>query len=156
MTRRHSVLVVDDHETTRESLREVLERADCDVFTAGTVKEALARAVDDDLDVVLTDLRLPDGIDRGGLDVLERSRKIDPGRPVIVFTAHGAVDSAVEAMKMGAHDYLEKPLDLRRLRQVLDGAFRLRDLEVRNAELSRQLAEAGGGGEMIGARRWWA
>jgi DNA-binding NtrC family response regulator len=70
---------------------------------------------------------------------------------VVLLTAHGSVDTAVEAMKKGAHDYLEKPLDLRRLRQVLEGAFRLRDLEVRNQELSLQLSAAGGPDEMVGA-----
>jgi len=150
MTRSHSVLVVEDHKTTREALREILEREGCEVITAATLKEALERSGDEGLDVVLTDLRLPDGGDRGGLEVLERSRRADPGRPVIVFTAHGAVDTAVEAMKKGAHDYLEKPLDLGRLRRVLERAFQLRDLAVRNAELSRQLAEASGFGDMIG------
>jgi DNA-binding NtrC family response regulator len=153
VSRTHTVLVVEDHETTRESLREILERDGCEVFTAGTVKEGLARALEPDVDVVLADLRLPDGGDRGGLDILERSRKADPGRPVVLLTAHGSVDTAVEAMKKGAHDYLEKPLDLRRLRQVLEGAFRVRDLEVRNQELSRQLADAGGPGEMVGESR---
>ncbi len=150
MSRTHTVLVVEDHETTRESLREILERDGCEVLTAATVGEAQKRALEPDIDVVLTDLRLPDSGDRGGLEVLERSRKADPGRPVILLTAHGSVDTAVEAMKKGAHDYLEKPLDLRRLRQVLEGAFRVRDLEVRNQELSRQLAQAGGPHEMVG------
>jgi DNA-binding NtrC family response regulator len=150
VSRTHSVLVVEDHETTRESLREILEREDCEVLTAATTGQAAKRVLEPDIDVVLTDLRLPDFGDRGGLDVLERSRKADPGRPVILLTAHGSVDTAVEAMKKGAHDYLEKPLDLRRLRQVLEGAFRVRDLEVRNQELSRQLAQAGGPHEMVG------
>jgi DNA-binding NtrC family response regulator len=150
MSRRHTVLVVDDHQTTRESLRELLEREGCEVLTAASLREALAFIPDEGIDVVLTDLLLPDGGDRAGLDILERSRRADPGRPVVVFTAHGSVDTAVEAIKKGAQDYVEKPLDLRRLRQVLDNAFRLRDLEVRNAELSRQLAEAGGFGELLG------
>jgi DNA-binding NtrC family response regulator len=150
VTRRHTVLVVDDHETTRESLRELLEREGCEVLTAGSVEQAKERLAEADLDVVLTDLRLPDGGDRGGLDVLERSRRADPGRPVVVFTAHGSVDTAVEAIKKGAQDYVEKPLDLRRLRQVLENAFRVRDLEVRNEELSRELASAGGFGELLG------
>jgi len=150
VTRRHTVLVVDDHETTRESLRELLEREGCEVLTAGSVEQAKERLSEADLDVVLTDLRLPDGGDRGGLEVLDRSRRADPGRPVVVFTAHGSVDTAVEAIKRGAQDYVEKPLDLRRLRQVLENAFRVRDLEVRNEELSRQLAEAGGFGELLG------
>jgi DNA-binding NtrC family response regulator len=150
VTRRHAILVVDDHETTRESLRELLEREGCEVLTAGTAREALERLAGADLDVVLTDLRLPDAGDRGGLEILERSRKLEPGRPVVVFTAHGSVDTAVEAIKKGAQDYVEKPLDLRRLRQVLENAFRLRDLEVRNEELARQLAESGGFGELLG------
>ncbi len=150
MTRRHTVLVVDDHETTRETLRELLEREGCEVLTAGSVEGARERLTEADLDVVLTDLRLPDGGDRGGLEVLERSRRADPGRPVVVFTAHGTVDTAVEAIKKGAQDYVEKPLDLRRLRQVLENAFRVRNLEIRNEELSRQLAEAGGFGELLG------
>ena len=150
MSRTHTVLVVEDHETTRESLREILERDGCEVFTAATAGEALKRALEPDIDVVLTDLRLPDSGDRAGLEVLERSRKADPGRPVILLTAHGSIDTAVEAMKKGAHDYLEKPLDLRRLRQVLEGAFRVRDLEIRNQELSWQLAQAGGPHEMVG------
>jgi two-component system, NtrC family, response regulator AtoC len=150
VSRTHTVLVVEDHETTRESLREILERDGCEVFTASRAEEAKKRALEQDIDVILTDLRLPDAGDRGGLEVLELSRKADPGRPVVLLTAHGSVDTAVEAMKKGAHDYLEKPLDLRRLRRVLEGAFRVRDLEVRNQELSRQLSQAGGPDEMVG------
>jgi DNA-binding NtrC family response regulator len=142
--------VIEDHETTRESLREILMREGLGVLAVSSVREAMPHISDPSIDVVLTDLRLPDAGDRGGLEVLQRSRRMDPGRPVILLTAHGSVDTAVEAMKLGAHDYIEKPLDLRRLRQVLDGAFRLRDLEVRNQELSRQLSEAGGPEDMVG------
>jgi DNA-binding NtrC family response regulator len=148
--RSHTVLVVEDHETTREALQEVLKRQGNEVVAVDSVKAAKGKLSDPEFDVVLTDLRLPDGGDRGGLEVLELSIKMYPGRPVLLLTAHGSVDTAVEAMKMGAYDYLEKPLDLRRLRQVLDGAFRLRDLQLRNDELSRQLGEAGGPSDMVG------
>ena len=80
MSRTHTVLVIEDHETTRESLREILERDGCEVLTAATAGEAVSRIAEQDIDVILTDLRLPDGGDRSGLDVLERSRKADPGR----------------------------------------------------------------------------
>ena len=104
------ILVVED----RESLRRMLERALVDeghaVATAGDLPAARERlAADGPLDLVLTDLKLPSGT---GLDVLAESRRLRPQTPVVVMTAFGTVVGAVEAMKLGATDFLEKPVDL--------------------------------------------
>ena len=103
------VLVVED----RESLRRMLERALAGeghaVDTAVDVAAARERIAGGGLDLVLTDLKLPDG---SGLDVVRASRAAEPSVPVVVMTAFGSVATAVEAMKLGAADFLEKPVEL--------------------------------------------
>ncbi len=106
------ILIIDDEETLcyflKESLEEKGYRA-LAVHTAGDGLDQLARRA---VDLVLLDLKLPDG---EGLDVLQEIRRVDEDLPVIVLTGHAAVDSAVRAMKLGAYDYLEKPINLAQL-----------------------------------------
>ncbi len=110
MTPAGSILLVED----RDSLRRLLERAlaaeGYAVLAAATVFEALGHLAGGvTIDVALTDLKLPDG---SGLEVVSRCRQHDADLPVVVMTAHGSVASAVEAMKLGAVDFLEKPVEL--------------------------------------------
>lgn len=101
----HRILVVDDDPGFRGLLEAILKGEGYGVVTAGSVGEA--RRAGSGFGVVLTDLRLPDG---DGLQVLRWSREQSPDTPVVVITAFGAVPTAVEAMKLGALDYLTKPL----------------------------------------------
>ena len=106
------ILIVDDEETLCYFLKESLEEKGYQVVTTHTAGEGLKVAARQQTDLVLLDLKLPDG---NGLDVLGEIRKTDSDLPVIVLTGHAAVESAVQAMKLGAYDYLEKPINLAQL-----------------------------------------
>ncbi|OAI49014.1 Fis family transcriptional regulator [Planctomycetaceae bacterium SCGC AG-212-F19] len=114
------LLVIDDEPHIRYSLRKVFEGDKGEVLTAATAAEGLALVRARNPEVILLDLQLPDG---NGLDVFQEIHALDPKRPVIFITAHGTTNSAIEAMKGGAFDYLVKPLDLEHLTQVLDRAI---------------------------------
>ena len=89
-------------------------------------------------EIVITDLQMPDV---GGLEVLAKSRELQPDAEVILVTGHGTIESAVEAMQRGAFNYLLKPLDLKQLRAVVENAGRSQYLRRANAELHRRLDE---------------
>jgi DNA-binding NtrC family response regulator len=112
---RGRLLIVED----RDSLRRMLERAlgaeGYRVESAADGEEGVRRVADAAYDLVLTDLKLPG---RSGLEVLAASRAAQPDTPVVVLTGYGTVAAAVEAMKLGAHDFLEKPVEI-------DDLFRL-------------------------------
>jgi two-component system, NtrC family, nitrogen regulation response regulator GlnG len=114
------VLVIDDDESVRYSFQRVFSADDVTVVTAKTADEGLCRARELDPDVVVLDLQLPD---RSGLDVFADLRRQAPKLPVIFITAHGTTQTAIEAMKNGAFDYLIKPVDLDRLSQILQRAI---------------------------------
>lgn len=105
----HAVLIVDDEETLARNIASFLALAGFETHLAGTVAQAVAAHEKFAPDVTLLDLRLPDG---DGLQVLKAIRERVPDHPVIMMTAFGDVETAVEAMKAGAHDFLRKPLSL--------------------------------------------
>jgi DNA-binding NtrC family response regulator len=112
-----SILVIEDESVLAQSLARALEDRGHDLVVAGSAAEGL-RCVDNaSPDLVLLDLRLPDA---SGLDLLPKIMEIDAGLPVILMTAYGTVQDAVEAMRRGARDYLQKPLDLDELRLLVD------------------------------------
>jgi two-component system nitrogen regulation response regulator GlnG len=115
-----TLLVIDDEQSVRYSFRRVFEGEKGTVLTAGTAAEGLALFREHRPDVVVLDLQLPDG---NGLDVFREIHDLDPKRPIIFMTAHGTTDTAIEAMKGGAFDYLVKPVDLERMSQVIDRAY---------------------------------
>ncbi len=114
------LLVVEDHDPLRRLLERALGRAGHVVVSAAdcaAARSALEGAVSTPFDLVLTDLRLPDG---SGLEVLQEARAAFPAMPVVVITAFGSVATAVEAMKLGAVDFLEKPVALDELYRRID------------------------------------
>jgi two-component system nitrogen regulation response regulator GlnG len=115
-----TLLVVDDDQSVRYSFRRVLEGDGFQVATAATGAEGLKYLREHRPDVVVLDLQLPD---RSGLEVFQEIQAIDPRRPVVFITAHGTTETAIEAMKGGAFDYLVKPVDLERLSHVFERAF---------------------------------
>jgi two-component system nitrogen regulation response regulator GlnG len=115
-----TLLVIDDEESVRYSFRRAFEGERVQVVTAGTAAEGLDQVRTHAPDVVVLDLQLPD---RSGLEVFRQIQADDPKRPVIFITAHGTTETAIEAMKGGAFDYLVKPVDLERLSQLIDRAF---------------------------------
>jgi two-component system nitrogen regulation response regulator GlnG len=115
-----TLLVIDDEQSVRYSFRRVFEEGDVQVLTAATAAEGLAAVQAHNPDVIFLDLQLPD---RSGLDLFRDIQARDPKRPVIFITAHGTTETAIDAMKRGAFDYLVKPVDLDRLSQILGRAF---------------------------------
>jgi DNA-binding NtrC family response regulator len=143
-----NVLLVEDHETTRITLSGVLEREHCHVTAVASAGTARDKLREEEFDVVLTDLRLPDG---DGMEILEEAKRLSAGSPVIIITGHGSEETAVQAMKKGAFNYLSKPLDLNRLRAELEGALRWRQVQVENAELQQELVtRRRGDSELVG------
>ncbi len=111
-----TILVVDDEKNIRLTLRESLKAFDAQVDTAVNGEEALDMAAQQAYDLVLLDLKMP-GMD--GMEVLRRLRELSPGTAVVLLTAHGTVETAVEAMKLGAVDFLQKPFAPKEIRDVV-------------------------------------
>ncbi|WP_018176534.1 sigma-54 dependent transcriptional regulator [Thioalkalivibrio sp. AKL8] len=121
MSIRH-VLVVDDEPDICELLEITLARMGLEATTATRLEPARALIAEHDFDLCLTDMRLPDG---DGLDLVRHIQSERPELPVAVITAHGSVDTAVLALKLGAFDFVSKPVDLKQLRELIDAALRL-------------------------------
>ncbi|HEY4357436.1 MAG TPA: sigma-54 dependent transcriptional regulator [Acidobacteriaceae bacterium] len=133
------VLIVDDEADIRDSLEAILREEDYAVTTAATATEALQLLRDADYQAVLLDIWLPDG---DGLDVLAtiRSEQQNANRPeIIMISGHGTIEAAVRATKLGAYDFLEKPLSLDRTLLVLRNAIQAHRLREDNQEFARQL-----------------
>src|SRR5882757_1346372 len=134
------ILIVDDEADIRESLEGILKEEDYIVTTSATATEALELIRDAEYDVVLLDIWLPDG---DGLDVLGQIRAMGLSAlpEVVIISGHGTIDAAVKATKLGAYDFLEKPLSLDRTLLVIKNAVLARQLREENAEFKNQLAE---------------
>ena len=143
----YSVLIVDDEKNTREGLGRAL-RHDYNVFLAENAQTALALLADNPVDVMLSDVRMP-GVD--GLDLLKDVSTRYPTVVCIMLTAYGSVETAVEAMKRGAKDFLTKPVNLDHLDITLARAIKQRNLESENRELKRQLDSKFGLESIIGS-----
>ena len=114
------LLLVDDEPNVLFSLGEALATDELEVITAKTARAGLGLVRERRPDAVVLDVRLPD---QSGLDVFDEMRRLDPRLPVVIITAHATTETAIEAMKRGAFDYLLKPLDLRQLRAVVSRAL---------------------------------
>lgn len=135
MTPQATVLIVDDEKHTREGLRLSLEE-EFDVYVAGSTTEALEVLNGDPIDVMLTDLRLAG---ESGMDLIEKALKLTRPPICIMMTAYGSVDTAVEAMKRGAYDFVTKPLNLDEVEILIKRALKSRTLERENVELKKQV-----------------
>ena len=136
------VLIVDDEGEIRESLEGILREEGYLVTTCATATEALELVRDADYDVVLLDIWLPD---RDGLETLGEIRRMEDASipEVVIISGHGTIEAAVRATKLGAYDFLEKPLSLDRTLIVVNNAMRARQMREDNAEFARQLAVKG-------------
>jgi len=141
------VLVVEDDVETGKGLLQLLQELGLEARLAATLGEGRAALATFDPDVCLTDLKLPDG---NGIDFIRAARTADMRREVVVLTGHGSLDTAVEAMKAGAFDYLVKPLRLAQLEAVLERLRPGRPSGVADASLWKALDEKGRFGAMIG------
>jgi DNA-binding NtrC family response regulator len=142
-----SLLVVDDEQTTRELCTAVAEQTGLRVTTVATAEEALEVLEQTSIDIVLTDLKLRES---SGLELLKHVRDLHPTVAVIVLTQYGTIESAVEATRMGALDYVTKPFRSEELRTRLERAMRAVELQQENHLLREQLRTRPGFGLLIG------
>ena len=140
---RAHILVVDDEPDLRTLYELTLLREGYRVETAATVAEALAHLSQRQFDVLITDMRLPDGL---GMELIHQLKSQQRGERSVVITAYGSAENAVESLKAGAFDYLTKPVDLKQFRAVIASA--VQDVTVRVAKASRgAYVPANGGGQ---------
>ena len=123
------ILLVEDKDSLRRVLRLTLENAGYSVTEAADARAALNEIAAGPHKLVLTDLRMPNGT---GLDVLRAAKAADGNIPVIVMTAFGSIDEAVQAMKDGAHDFLQKPVDSNHLLLIVARALEQEQLRTEN------------------------
>ncbi len=131
-----NILLIEDERITRRTLEDALRGAGHEVVACDNGGDGLSRVSEGSFDVVITDLRLP-GI--GGLDVLRAARQKDPDCTVLMMTAYGSVETAVEALKIGAYDYLTKPFSPEKLLNMLVKIAELKQALTDNTKLRRRL-----------------
>ena len=141
------VLVVDDVSLLRDFLSEALNRSGCRVDSVSTGEEASEKLAEKDYDIILTDVRLPN---MDGVEVLKRAKGSLPDAQVIMITAYGTVQNAVEAMKLGAFDYLLKPLSVDEIDLVIKRALDHKRLVLENKLLRSEVKEKYGFGNIVG------
>ena len=142
------VLVVDDERKMRRVLQILLERMGVESVAADSAEEGLERFEHEQIDLVLTDLRMPGA---SGIDLLGMVRELDPEVPVIVMTAYGTIETAVDAMKRGAFDYVLKPFDLEVIELTIHKALDMRRYRTENRFLRERAASTPGLESMIGS-----
>lgn len=131
------LLIVDDEPNIRRGLAEALARPELAISTAATGDEAVERLARDGAEIVITDLRMPGSVD--GIGVLDRARSLVPDCAVVLITAYGTVDIAVDAMKRGAVDFVTKPVNLQHLRAIIARAIERWTLLLQNRRMKGEL-----------------
>ena len=147
MKKSFSILVVDDDKNTRDGLNQALRR-DWNVTVAESAEAALAILDTEDVDILLSDVRMPI---MDGITLMQRALAKTPGLIVILLTAYGSVETAVEAMKKGAYDFLMKPVNLDHLDMLLKRSVRSREVESENATLKARLDRKFGLENIVGS-----
>src|SRR5712671_4352280 len=150
MPDRGPVLFVDDEASMRQAVTQWLELAGFEVIVRADAASALGRLSTDFPGVLVTDLKM-EGTD--GLELLRRSQQIDPELPVILITGHGDVEIAVEAMRLGAYDFIEKPFAPERFLEIVRHAVEKRQLVIENRRLRRSVNERTLASRIIGTSR---
>jgi len=145
-----NILVVDDERLIRWSLEQQLQREGYTVHSVETGAEALQRMQADPPDLILLDVRLPD---TDGVELLGRLRAADPDCLVVMMTAHGGVESAVRAMKLGAQDYVSKPFDMEELKLSIRKALETRALRRDVDRFQEEAAQGSALDDLIGVSR---
>ena len=141
------ILVADDEKNYRHVLSTLLEKANYEVLTAASGNEAYELFLGHEIDLILTDMTMPGG---SGLDLLNKVKEKAPETPVILLTAYGTVELAVEAMKMGAFDYLTKPCPNEEVLRSVSKALEVGRLEKQNKNLRSALTKVYSFGNLIG------
>lgn len=133
------ILIVDDEPLTRKSLSEILKHQGYDAFCAADADEAVLLTKEKNPDVVISDLKMPNIT---GIDVLRRVKMINDDIAVVIMTAYGSVDSAVEAMKEGAFDYITKPIVDSEIKIVIERIFEQKRIIEENKFLKKKLSQS--------------
>jgi len=142
-----SILIVDDEDATRELCRDIASEMGLEVRTASTTNEALEVLEQSPIDIVVTDLRVPQ---LGGLELLKRTSLLQPNTAVMVLTQYGTIETAVEATRLGAQDYVTKPFHIEELRAKIARLAQSVELDHENRVLREQLRTRPGLGGLIG------
>jgi len=142
-----NILLIDDEEEIRIAATKTVVREGYRITTCATAEEGLARLENENADLLITDLFLPD---INGIDVLTRARQLRPGLEVIVITGHGTIETAVEAMRLGAYDFIEKPFDPPVLLKSIARALERQQLAAENRQLREQLQKQSGEEALVG------
>ena len=131
-----SILVVDDEPLIGSSLQEALRRWDYDATLVEDGQKALQCLTNDSYDMILTDIRMPNVT---GLEILQKVRQDFPATAVIMITAYGTIDQAVDAVKQGAYDYITKPFSLDAIKLRIAKYFECEDLSEENRNLQKAI-----------------
>lgn len=131
-----SILVIDDQKSIRSTLKEILELEGHEVTLAENGKEGVDILSKSKYDVLLTDIKMPE---MDGMEVLDKAVELAPSMPIIMISGHGNIDTAVEAIKKGAYDFIEKPIDLNRLLITVKNAVEKNDLVVETKALKKKV-----------------
>ena len=132
------ILIIDDEEGIRMTLQEILEYEDYQVDLASDGQEGLDMILKNSYDAIICDIKMPK---LNGLEVLEKTMEAKPDVPFVMISGHGDIDTAVEATKKGAYDFLEKPPDLNRLLLTVRNAIEKNDLVVETKKLRRKVSK---------------
>jgi two-component system response regulator PilR (NtrC family) len=144
------LLVVDDEQSMREFLESFLRREGYDVSTAADVDTALSYLESDEIDLVITDMQMPE---KTGLDLILEARELSPETAMVMITGFGTTDSAISAMREGAYDYLTKPFKVDELRIVIEKALEKKLLSNENRRLKEELRSQSRSRNIIGHSR---
>ncbi len=132
------ILIVDDEEVIRDTLSTILTEEGYQTATAGDGAEALQKVSDEHFDLVITDLKMPR---MGGMELLEKIKERDANTSVIIITAYGTMESAIQALRLGAYDYIVKPLDFDDVLIRIERLMEMRSLRAENEFLRQEVQE---------------
>jgi DNA-binding NtrC family response regulator len=138
MNKQINILLVDDEQPIREALLLLLKNADYRISGCGSGQEAIHHLKNEQFDIVVTDLFLPDIT---GIDILKKAKELSPAIEVILITGHASAETAVRAMKEGAFDYITKPLNIEELRLIITKAIEKQQILSENIALKKQLRD---------------
>src|SRR4051794_17334577 len=142
------ILIADDQEMMRDSLAGILAREGHEVVATGDGATAVGRLQGARFDLLITDLKMPK---MTGIELLAEAKKLRPEMPVVLMTAFATVQTAVEAMKLGAYDYIQKPFDGEEIKLLVERTLEHNRLKLENAALRSMASEINASRPLIGA-----
>lgn len=138
MNKEYSILIIDDEASQREILKGYLEKKGYKTYSASSGSDGVSVTKSEHVDIILSDYKMPD---KTGIEVLEEIKQINPEISFVLMTAYGTIENAVKAMRLGAYDYLSKPVDLDELELLLEKIIENKNLKSEVTFLKQQLQE---------------